>query len=92
MGTTDTALSGAKAILEYCSSILLPRQWDSILKLHIQEEFPLTKIGGTYESDKDLIIEWRKNRVAKGLGIAAPGRAALGKKPARPRQRKEKSL
>jgi len=68
----NTALSGAKAIVEFCASILLPRQWDSILRLHIQEGFPLVKIGGVYESDKDLIIKWRKDKVAQGLGIAVP--------------------
>ena len=67
-----TALSGAKGIMDYCIAVGLPHTWVTILKLHYQEGFPLTKIGGIYESDKEVIAEWRKNKVLKSLGITLP--------------------
>jgi hypothetical protein len=61
--TEHTALSGIKEITAFCGSIGLPRSDVSILKLHHEEGLPMKKLGGIWESDKDLIVEWRKRRI-----------------------------
>jgi len=60
---TGTALSGMKAIREFCGSIGLPRTEASIIQLKLQCGFPMKKLLGNWESDKEMIVEWRKKYV-----------------------------
>lgn len=53
-----TALTGMKEICEY-----MGRSDVTILKLIRDQEFPACKIGGIWEADKDLVDEWRKDRI-----------------------------
>jgi hypothetical protein len=54
-----TALSGMKEICNHVS-----RSEATVLVLIRDEGFPATKLGGIWESDTELISEWRKNRIA----------------------------
>lgn len=60
----DTVLSGMKAIVDYCASIGLPRTDASIIQLKREYNFPMQKILGIWESDKGLIVEWRKKYIS----------------------------
>lgn len=60
----ETALSGMKEIMEHCNQIGLPRTEASIIQLKKCWGFPMTKIMGVWESDKELIAIWRKKYVA----------------------------
>ena len=53
-----------KAICEYCRSIGLSSAEVSVLQMIREFNFPAKKLGGIWESDKDLIIGWRKKYVA----------------------------
>ena len=66
---TGTALSGMKAIREFCGSIGLPRTETSILQLKLQCGFPMKKLLGSWESDKEMIVEWRKKYVQGEIEI-----------------------
>ena len=66
-----TALSGMKAICKH-----FDRSEVTVLALIRDEDFPATKIGGIWESDTELISEWRKNRIA----TATKKPAAVAKK------------
>lgn len=71
----NTALSGMKAIQEFCRTIGLPSAESTVINFILSEEFPAKKLGGIWESDKDLIVEWRKKRLTTGNGngnAAAP--------------------
>jgi len=48
-----TALTGMKEICQY-----MGRSEVTILKLIRDQDFPAQKIGGIWESDKDLVNEW----------------------------------
>lgn len=39
--------------------------WQTVEKLIKYENFPAVKIGGRWSSDKDLIAEWRKEKIRK---------------------------
>jgi hypothetical protein len=71
--TKNTALSGMKAIQDFCRSIGLPSAESTVINFILSEDFPAKKLGGIWESDKDLIVEWRKKRltVSNGNGSAA---------------------
>ena len=60
----ETALSGMKAIVDYCGAIGLPRTESSIIQLKQQCGFPMKKLMGIWESDKELIVAWRKQYIA----------------------------
>ena len=60
----ETALSGMKAIVDYCGTIGLPRTESSVIQLKLQCGFPMKKLLGIWESDKGLIAEWRTKYVA----------------------------
>lgn len=59
----NEALSGMKEIQEFCKEIKL--QWSErrILEMHNDDGFPMRKLGGSWESDRTAIIEWRKARL-----------------------------
>lgn len=71
MESENTALSGMKAITDYCRSINMPAAEATIMSHIINEGFPAKKLGGIWESDRALIIEWRKNRLTTGNGNGA---------------------
>lgn len=48
-----TALTGMKEICQYMS-----RSEVTVLKLIRDQDFPAKKIGGIWESDKELVDEW----------------------------------
>lgn len=73
---TDTALSGMKAIVDYCGSIGLPRTESSIIQLRLQCGFPMKKLLGIWESDKLLIAEWRKKYISGEVEPPAESGAA----------------
>ena len=60
-----SSLSGMKAICQH-----MKKSDVTILKLVREEGFPAKKIGGTWESDTELIDRWRRVKIAKGLGLA----------------------
>lgn len=50
-----SALSGMKEITQHCQ-----RSEMTIMKWIRNFKFPAKKLGGVWESDTDLIAEWRK--------------------------------
>lgn len=54
------------AIRDYCRSINMQSSEVTIIQLIKEEEFPAKKLGGVWESDKDLINGWRKRRLLNG--------------------------
>jgi hypothetical protein len=65
-----TALIGMKAI---CGHVY--RSEATVLSLIRDCDFPATKIGGIWESDIDLISEWRKQQI-NGRGPVEPKQEA----------------
>lgn len=55
----QTALIGMKAICEY-----MGRSEATVLKLIQTEGLPATKIAGIWESDRVMIDEWRREKIA----------------------------
>lgn len=55
-------LSGMKQICEY-----IRRSECTVLSLVRTEGFPAKKIGGIWESDTELIDEWRKGNIVNGI-------------------------
>lgn len=64
----NTALSGMTAIRDYCRSINLASSEASIIQFVKEEEFPARKLGGIWESDKEEITLWRRNRLRSDSG------------------------
>jgi len=58
-----TALSGMKAIREFCRSINLSSSEASVINMIKTCKFPARKLGGIWESDKELIVTWRKKYI-----------------------------
>jgi hypothetical protein len=56
-----TALSGMKEICNHFG-----RSESTVLILIRDADFPATKIGGVWESDTELVAEWRKERIKTG--------------------------
>ena len=59
----NTALSGIKAIQTFCGSIGLKSSLVSVMDMIKYEGLPAKKLGGIWESDEELIIKWRKDRI-----------------------------
>ena len=53
-----TALVGMKQICDYYG-----RSEASILRLILNDGFPASKVLGVWESDKELIDQWRKENI-----------------------------
>jgi predicted DNA-binding transcriptional regulator AlpA len=51
-------LSGKKAIIEYCG-----RSWPTIQRWIKERSFPACKMDGVWESDKELVKEWRRRQI-----------------------------
>lgn len=58
-----TALSGMKAIRDYCRSINLSSSEASIIQMIKDYGFPARKLCGIWESDREAIAAWRKQYV-----------------------------
>jgi len=58
-----TALSGMTAIRDFCRSINLSSSEASVIYMIVSCGFPARKIGGTWESDKEMIVDWRKKYI-----------------------------
>ena len=56
----QTILIGRKMIMSFVG-----RSWATIMMWVKQRNFPARKIDGVWESDTDLIIEWRKKEIQK---------------------------
>lgn len=78
--TENTALSGIDAIADFCRSILLPASKASILQMIRDENFPAKKIGGVWDSDKEAIIKWRRERLMTENGFTPEAAGAKKKK------------
>lgn len=74
-GKTGSSLSGMKAIRDFNRSINLASSEASVIQMIRDEEFPAKKLGGIWESDKDLIIAWRKNRLSSKKESVLPASA-----------------
>jgi len=61
----STALATMEDIRIYCREVKLPSSEAKILQLHHEEGFPLAHLAGRFESDKDLINAWRKERIVR---------------------------
>jgi hypothetical protein len=51
-------LTGKKQIQNFVG-----RDWRVIMKWIVSYQFPATKLGGIWESDADLIVKWRQDRI-----------------------------
>lgn len=76
----NTALSGMVAIRDFCRSINLASSEASVIQFIKEEEFPARKLGGVWESDKEEILIWRRNRLRgnidqKGSNVLAKNHA-----------------
>ena len=60
------SLTGMKAITDY-----VKRSEVTVLKLIRAEDFPAKKLGGIWESDTELIDEWRKKKIEANKEEAA---------------------
>jgi hypothetical protein len=54
----NTVLQGMKEICDY-----IRRSEATVLKLIREEDFPARKICGQWESDKEAITMWRKDKI-----------------------------
>lgn len=59
----DTALLGTKQIADFVG-----RPWNTIKKMLTEHGFPAAKINGRWESDKELIGNWRRRMIEKETG------------------------
>ena len=57
---TTTALTGRKEIQGFVG-----RSWETIKEWYFEDDFPMKMIKGRWESDKDLILSWRKEQIIK---------------------------
>jgi hypothetical protein len=57
---SETHLKGKEAI-----KAVVKRSWSKIKDWILKEGFPAKKIDGVWESDSDLIREWRRRRILK---------------------------
>lgn len=65
----NTALSGMTAIREFCRLINLASSESSVINMIHTCDFPARKIGGIWESDKVLIVEWRQRFINDGPSL-----------------------
>lgn len=61
----STALATMDDIRDYCREVKLPCSETKIIQMHGEEGFPLKKLGDQWESDKNLINAWRKDRIVQ---------------------------
>ncbi len=68
----NTALSTMKVIRAFCGSIGLPSSEVSVLRMIRYDGMPARQLGKIWESDKELIMDWRKKRLAGDLPMPPP--------------------
>lgn len=57
----DRVLTGKKRITGF-----VERSWKTVRRWIEEEEFPAKKMDGVWESDADLITEWRVKQIKEG--------------------------
>lgn len=57
---TPTALTGKKEIVRHTG-----RSWQIVRKWIEHRGFPAVKVDGRWESDAQMIIEWRRKQIAE---------------------------
>ena len=60
---TTYSLTGKKNICNF-----LGRSWDTVERWIREKEFPACKIDGVWESDSELITNWRRRQI-NGRGV-----------------------
>ena len=68
--TPTFILTGKKNICNF-----LGRSWDTVERWIREEGFPARKIDGVWESDSELITNWRRSQI-NGGAAAKPGKEA----------------
>ncbi len=64
--TESTTLTTMESIKNFCREIELPCSERLIIQMHREQGFPLLQnLDKQWESDKDLIRAWRKERIIK---------------------------
>lgn len=58
MDSSNTSLVGRKEIVDFTG-----RSWAVIVKWIDHDNFPAKKQEGRWESDKTLIMDWRRQRI-----------------------------
>jgi hypothetical protein len=56
----DNFLQGRDAIAEFTG-----RRWAVILRWIREKGFPATKLGGVWESEREMITQWRREQIRK---------------------------
>jgi hypothetical protein len=74
-----TELVGMKEICGH-----MKRSETTVLSLHRDMDFPMRKIGGVWESDTELIAEWRRGLIKNGqtaenIQAIVPKRSSRGR-------------
>jgi len=59
---SETILTGKKRIMAFVG-----RSWPTIMLWVEEMNFPARKLNGVWESDTELIIEWRKKEIQRQL-------------------------
>ena len=80
--TPTFILTGKKNICNF-----LGRSWDTVERWIREEGFPARKIDGVWESDSELITNWRRSQI-NGQGTMM---AAVKNEPREPRKKPVKS-
>jgi len=66
-----TALSGMNAIRDFCRSIQLASTEATVIMLIKNYGLPAKKMGGVWQSDKGLILDWRKLYIAGKIEVGS---------------------
>lgn len=69
----NTALSGMTAIRDFCRSIGLASSEASVIQMIKECGFPAKKLGGIWESDRDIIKEWRRKYISGEVELKKEG-------------------
>lgn len=56
----DNLLTGRKRIQAFVG-----RSWQTVLRWIDEEGFPARKLDGIWESDVELVLEWRQKQILK---------------------------
>jgi hypothetical protein len=66
----------------------MQRSESTVLKLHYEQDLPIVRIGGIWESDTDEISKWHKQQIAAAPPAQRNGYANGKKKAKRQTQRR----
>ena len=76
--TPTFILTGKKNICNF-----LGRSWDTVERWIREKGFPARKIDGVWESDSELITNWRRSQI-NGGSVAKPEKGAEKTAPKKP--------